>query len=124
MTDPRIEAAVSEWMRQINSLSIEKTGVPAKWTDAGIVYNIRKAMTAAIAAADAVDWIPSSSPPKTEDRVLILLKDGDQCTGSFQNGSWYETLDGHGYEWDGNLWDDVAFWRYLPSPPTTPEPTP
>lgn len=53
MTDQRIEAAVSEWMRQIDKISLEKTGKRAKWEDPEILSNIRNAMAAALEAADA-----------------------------------------------------------------------
>lgn len=69
MTDPRIEAAVTEWKRQIDKISLEKTGKAAKWTDPEILTNIRNAMGKAIAAADAAAYVHIVPIPIPAERM-------------------------------------------------------
>lgn len=118
MTDPRIEAAVSEWMRQIDKISLEKTGHPAKWTDPEILSGIRNAMTASLAAADAAAWRHvKNTPPENELVQIMAHHDGDDhyaiAQWDYAAGYWHNPELGIGYS-------PFCFthWMPLPAPPT------
>lgn len=112
MTDARIEAAVSEWVRQIDNIAVEKTGKAATRRGPETLSNIRKAMEAAIAAADAAAWIKISDKlPDDNQDVLVATYERIVTADTFNmddEGGYFSITD------DG----DVTHWQPLPAPPT------
>ena len=108
MTDPKIEAAVTEWKRQIDKISLEKTGKAAKWTDPEILTNIRNAMGSALAAADAAAWREIATAPTDSSEVLVW--DGDSVSIAGRMGKYWWSDVGYSI-------DNATHWQPLPAPP-------